>query len=83
MKKIDVTEGVNEAEKLYELRRHITTLLFDCLRIELLLDVGMSTSECSTDHPIANKAFKDSLTGSLYLSFSYFLNIQYKMSMAK
>lgn len=34
-----------------------------------LLD-GMSISECSTVQPIAKSAFKDSRTGSLYLSFS-------------
>lgn len=31
----------------------------------------LSPSECSTVHPKANKAFKLSLTGSLYRSFSY------------
>lgn len=48
----------------------VQTFDFDCLRTDPLLFNGASFSECSILHPIASNALSDSLTGSLYNSFS-------------
>jgi hypothetical protein len=43
----------------------LTGFALEVRLVEFLLFDGTSTSECSTVQPIARRAFKDSLTGSL------------------
>jgi hypothetical protein len=58
-------KGQMREHTLSYLKMILTGLVLEDLLVEFLLFDGTSTSECSTVHPIASRAFKDSLTGSL------------------